>query len=342
MVAQKAGVTISTVSSVINNSKYVSDALKKRVEQAIIDLNYSPVKENNNNNCKKTIGVVLPKITSVFFPPVLNGIEDCAFEHGYALIFCDSNYDFNKEENNIKNLKKYNIDGLILDSFCSKENEQEYFASLSDHFVYKKDIPIISLERNMASKDFYSVCVDNFSASYNATKHLIELGHKNIAHIAGNPVFPHSQERFNGYKAALLENGLMYDKKNVKIGDFSSTSGYSATKLLLETKGKFTAIFAANDQMAIGAIKTIKQAGLSIPNDIAVVGFDNIVVSTLIDPTLTTVNVPTYRMGYLAMEIITKLKQGIKCPTTNYLETNLIVRRSSNNFGNEEWELVGW
>ena len=198
MVAKKAGVTISTVSSVINNSKYVSDALKKRVEQAIIELNYSPVKENSNSNCKKTIGVVLPKITRVFFPPVLNGIEDCAFEHGYALIFSDSNYDFNKEENNIKNLKKYNIDGLILESFCNKENEQEYFASLRGHFVYKKDIPIISLERNMASKDFYSICVDNFSASYNATKHLIELGHKNI-----NPMEPYDGRKYNGVNPTI-------------------------------------------------------------------------------------------------------------------------------------------
>lgn len=158
----------------------------------------------------------------------------------------------------------------------------------------------------------------------------------------GNEKLLHSQERFEGYRKALEDYGISFDPELVYKGDFSPYSGYIALKELLLLGGNFTALFSANDQMAIGAMKALKNSGRQIPKDVAIVGFDDLSVSSLIEPALTTLHVPTYQMGRVAAKIILDTAKGKYAPQNNELETTLVVRRSSDETATNEWELFGW
>ena len=339
-VAKKAGVSTSTVSVVLNNGdKFVSDAHRKKVLEAVGELGYSlPPKKRFSKN---TIAVILPIVTSSFFSNVLNGIEGAISPDDNLLLFYNSNYNFEKEKVCLQTLKKQNLAGVILDSVCPLEQEDEYLKVLNKEFI-DKGIPIVMLERNRQMLNLHSVYINNFQGAYRATQHLIEKRHKRIAHITGNEKMLHSQERLEGYKKALEDYGLVYDSELVYRGDFTPYSGYIALKELLKLGRNFTALFSANDQMAIGAMKALKNSGFHIPKDVAIVGFDDLSVSSLIEPALTTIHVPTYQMGRVAAKIILDCTKGKSSAQNNELETNLVIRRSSDETATNEWELFGW
>lgn len=344
-VAKLANVSVSTVSSFINNNKTISDELRFRINKAIIELDFqtNPVARSLKNRKSGTIGVILPKITSIFFPQLLNGIEQTAAINGYSIMYFDSLQDLNKEKKYVNMLTQYWVEGIILDSSADPDKDGEYIEFLVNKVVKNKKIPVVSLESVLAEDAISSVSIDNVYGGYLAAKHLIDMGCKSIAHITGHGAFKFSHGRTAGYKKALEEHGLPFNEKLVRNGDFSPLSGYNEMKELLKENRMFTGLFAANDQEAIGAMKAIKEAGLRIPEDIAVVGFDNVTFASLVEPSLTSINISKYQLGCLAMKsLIKSIKNGDTAPVHQKSEINLVIRHSSQPKANCEWELSGW
>jgi len=338
-VAQRAGVSLSTVSAVLNGSKNTSLEIARRVERAIAEMDYElPQKKKND---KKVIAVLLPVITSSFFTNVLSGIESAVAQSEYTVLFGDSEFDFSKELQFINTIKKQSLCGFIIDTVCPVGKESEYFKLLKKNFI-NKSIPVVFLERSIEDSGFFFVNLDHYRNAFMAIEHLIRQNHTRIAHISGYPGNHVTVQRINGYKAALEENGIGFDETLISAGDFSPNSGYLAMKKLMSIRSDFTAVFSANDQMAIGAIKAIKSYGKSVPDDIAVIGIDNIAMSSIVTPALSTINVPTYQMGHVAAKTIMDMREGQNCQKTFQLESNLIVRQSTDPFANSEWELFGW
>jgi LacI family transcriptional regulator len=203
---------------------------------------------------------------------------------------------------------------------------------ITDNFIEslkEREIPFVFIDYPPKDEKIYSVMVDNENGAYEATEYLIKLGHKRIAFLAGPEVAWDSKARFKGYLKALKTYGIQFSPELVENGNFTKEEGYAATKRLLEKEEKFTAIFSSNDQMAIGAIRALKESGYKIPIDISIVGFDNIEASSIIEPPLTTVSQPIYEMGKKAVDIITALINEEKIEEKRYmLKTKLIERHS--------------
>jgi LacI family transcriptional regulator len=213
------------------------------------------------------------------------------------------------------------VDGLIVMAYYLKD---QYIDILTE-----SGIPFVFIDYPPKNEEIYSVLVDNESGSFEATEYLIFLGHKKIAFLEGPKAAWDSKARFEGYLKALKAHSLEFNPNLVENGNFTKEEGYLATKRLLSKKEKFTAIFSANDQMAIGAIRALKEAGLKVPDDISLVGFDNIEASSIIEPPLTTVSQPIYEMGKKAVEVLVKLinNEGVK-EKKIMLKTKLIERHS--------------
>lgn len=341
-VAAAAHVSVSTVSAVLGGEKYVSPRLQARVRNAMDQLSYAPRGRGRRRpEESRVIGVILPGIYSSFFPPLLNGITEAATEFGYAIQLSDSFRSWEKERELVRALIARGVDNIILDSVCELSNEEEYFGGIRAA-VESRGGFVVVLSRELRSDFFHQIYVDNYMSAYEATEHLISLGHRRIAHICGSEVFPHSAVRAKGYRTALLDHGIPVDEHLILKGDFSPLSGYAAMDEFF-TKGlSATAVFSANDQMAVGAIKAIRRQGLRVPEDVAVAGFDNLYVASLIEPNLTTVQYPIYQMGYLAVRVLSDRRQGQKPPLKTRLSARLIVRRSSDPSQADDWNLQKW
>ena len=340
-VAKEANVSVATVSYVLSKKKYVSEELSERVWTAVGKLGYqtNPMASSLRNKQTKEIGVVLQNIKNVFFVQLLSGLEAKLQDSGYSLVFIDTNYDMDKEREAITTLRNRWVDGIILYSCVSEGAKAEYNEFLSTP-VSEKKIPLVSIDR--VFRDIPVVTSENKRGAYEATRHLILSGKKNIIHISGRSDWDMSRQRQDGYTEAMKDAGLGGNIL-IKNGRFRPIDGYEICKELLSRQYPFDGIFAANDQMAIGCIKAVKEMGLSIPDDIAIVGYDNIFVSTLVEPTLTTVNVPRYAMGVAAAELLVgMIGQENEAEKECILQTNLIVRQSSDIRGERNWDLYGW
>ncbi len=340
-VAQRAEVSLSTVSAVLGSgtNKYVSEEVRRKVLAAAQELGYTPPAKAESRT--KTIAVILPVITSSFFSNVLSGVEGFVFKEKKMMLYYNTNYEFEREQECLHMLKHQHPQGIILSSVCPRGQEDAYHRWIKKTFI-DRGIFVVIIEKRVEMEGFYSVFVDNFQAEKQAVEHLISLGHRRIAYLYGNYKVSLSDDRFEGYKSALQDAGIPYEPGLIRYGDFTPASGYMAMRELLDFGEEFTAVASANDQMAIGAIKAAKQTGKSVPEDIAFIGFDNLSVSTLIDPALSTIHVPTYQMGRMAAQIIGDLMQGIECVSQNILESSLIVRKSSEISASNEWEMFGW
>ena len=323
-VAKEAGVSIATVSHVINSTRYVSDELSKKVHLAIEKLSYHPNDIARSLKKKKTytIGMIMPDNSNPFFAEVALGIEMKSFDLSYNVIFCNTNRNVQKESTYLDLLLKKRVDGIVFVSSGININ--------SVKFIKSQKIPIIVVDREIKRLKVDSVLVDNLSGGYQATKHLLNLGHKIISCISGPSLITPSSERIEGYKKALMEASLEIDEKLILMGDFQFEGGYKYAKKLLRMKRIPTAIFACNDLMAIGAICAIKEEGLSVPKDISVVGFDDIALASFCDPKLTTVIQPKYIMGKLAANmLIERIRNKEMEPRRKLLKTELIIREST-------------
>jgi len=303
-VAKDANVSIATVSRVINNSGYVSESNRMRVEESIRKLGYSHnalarslvTKESN------LIALIIDNISNPFYPQLTLGVEEMAEKNDLNVILCNIESSIEKETNYVKKLIGLQVDGMIF--VASKVPENVYGNSININ------APVVCLDRQIHIPNCDRVLLDQDWGAYNITKHLINKGHKRIAHIAGPADYLTAKARKNAYKRALTDNNLRPIKRLICEGDYMVDGGRLATEKLLALKTLPTAIFAANDLMAIGAMDTIKRQGLQIPDDIAVAGFDDIPFAVLYPPSLTTVSQPTLQMGTLAMQMVIDRIQG--------------------------------
>lgn len=340
-IAREAGVAISTVSHTINGTKFVSTDIKERVNKTIKRLNYevNPLASSLKTKSTKTIGILITNINSIFFPQIIKGIQSYCSKLGYNLTLCDTDHQFEKEKYYIQTLRSYWVDGIILGS-VAEESERDYLDTISRMVHDRKPIPFVSLERKFEDYPISSVTVDNYKGGIIATRYLLNIGCRKIAHITGPKYSSITRLRMNGYIDSLKEQHL---KPIIAEGDFSPISGYQAIANLLNTYGNIDGIFAANDQMAIGALRNLKEHGFNVPEEVKIVGFDNTFIASIVNPSLTTINVPKFEMGVSAAKL---LIERIDHPDTKPVNTNLpidlIVRQSTGLKIDNDWELSEW
>ena len=320
-VAKRAGVSTATVSHVINGTRFVSDELQQKVMSAMEALGYrrNALAGALRSGQTHTIGLILPESLNTFFSELGHGIEQAAFPHGYNLILYNSDNDLEKEHLYIDFLIEKQVDGIILDT------EEHDIDAL--HARIPKSIPTVLIDRDFEGDDFDFVLSDNKQGGYTAAKHLIELGHKRIACIIGAEHMKSSTDRMQGFKAALDEAGLPLYPDLIFPGDFHPESGYRAALRLLHQKHPPTAIFAFNDMMAFGVQRATVELGLHIPDDISLVGFDNIELGIYTCPALTTVAQSKADIGQKTIQHLINRMSNMTLPGIRELvPTRLVVR----------------
>lgn len=323
-VAEKAGVSVTTVSHVINKTRFVSEDLIRRVNDAIGELNYQPsgLARSLRTKASGSIGVIIPDNTNPFFAEVVRGIEDHCYKEGYAVFLCNSDDDPDKEYNYIKLLREKGVDGMVLVSTGNNRDSLE--------LLDQGKIPKVIIDREVESIDSDSVLVDNFDGGYKATRHLLELGHSRIGCITGSSQVTPSGQRLEGYTKALKEKGVAVESGLIVTGDFKSQSGGECLIQLMKQPEPPTAVFVCNDLMAFGALSAARQLGIQIPSELSIVGFDDIAMASMIIPSLSTIAQPKRELGETGATLLLKrIKNRDTEQSTIVLEPLLIIRESS-------------
>ncbi|RKD29539.1 LacI family DNA-binding transcriptional regulator [Thermohalobacter berrensis] len=324
-IAKLAGVSKATVSRVLNGSKYVSPEAYNRVMKVIEKTGYKPssIARSLVNKKTKVIGVLITDISNPFYSELVKGIVEVANVYDYNILLCNSFNEFKKEVEFLEILSNKEVDGII---FMTKGVTDEHRNFLRS---FKK--PVVTVNRKVKEFKIPNVDIDNFKAGYDATEHLIKLNHKRIAIIrAAETDETAGVERFEGYKKALDDYKVPFDNRLVMEGDFKAKSGYKAMEKFLRLENPPTAVFCVNDEMACGVIKCVVENGLNVPEDVSVVGFDDIPLASLFIPSLTTIKQPIYDMGAVAMRLVYKLIKGEKIDKEDYiLPHKLVIRQST-------------
>ncbi|WP_422446600.1 LacI family DNA-binding transcriptional regulator [Thermoanaerobacterium sp. DL9XJH110] len=324
-IAKLANVSITTVSRVLNGKfDGVSETTRKRIEKIAGELNYRPNRLARGLVTKRTntLGLILPDITNPFFPQIVRAVEDTANKFGYNLILCNTDDDSGKERLYIQVLKEKCVDGIVFTT--STNPSAENIKQLIDF-----GIPFVLVDRYIDIDHLPGVYTDGVSGMYQAVKHLIEMGHEKIAFISGPKQSKTANQRFLGYVKALEEHGISVRDGLIKDGNFKMSGGQNAIKDLLACGEDFTAVACANDLMAVGAMEVLRQEGIKIPEEISITGFDNISLSNVVHPKLTTVEQPSYEMGQKATAMLVKLIEGRPLKKNEVvLKPRLIVRDS--------------
>lgn len=343
-VANLAGVSVSTVSNVLNGTKAVSEELRSRVMQAVEELHYEVnmvargLKSGKTNN----LAVIVSSLTSVFFPPLLQAIQSSANEHGYMVSVFATDGDFEKEKKFIHMLRMQWIDGILLSSCAdiSSPKRNAYIQELSSLQNNGRPIPVICLESELGSS-LDAVVVDDVTGITDAVEHLYHLGRRNIAYISFPESYTMGKFRRKGYEQALRSLDLNLNKRLIAMGSSSPQSGYDAMKILLSSGEKIDAVIAGNDQMAIGAMRAVLDEGLRIPEDIALVGYDDNFPASLTQ--LSTIHVPREDMGRSAFELFLRRSNSPDASRILVrLNGTLVVRRSTVAGADSPWELSNW
>lgn len=323
-IAKEADVSITTVSRVLNNKPDVSPETKKKIQEVIDKLGYNPntIARGLVLNKTYTIGLIIPDISNPFFPEVAHGIEHKARELGYSVIFYNTNNDRKAEKYAIELMKSKRVDGIILS--LSIENEKELDKLAEEKF------PIVELDRKVPDSHFPTVTIDNVKSAYQATRHLVELGHTRIAHITGDLGTQTGLDRLAGFKKVIEEFHLEVRDSWIQEGNYSREAGYRKMKYLLGLWEKPTAVFAANDLIAIGAYQAVIEEDLKIPDDISIIGLDDIDMASIVRPGLTTMRFPKHELGQKAAEILIKEIENPNLERNDViLDTELVVRGST-------------
>lgn len=302
-VAKQAGVSISTVSRVINNSKPVTDEVKQKVLKVIKKTGYIPNPLARSLVTKKSqlIGVIVPEVSDYIVNEMLNGIEEVAKMYDYEILLANTYSDKEQELKSINLLRAKQVEGILMISPNLDKEQVEYLNNCL--------IPTTYISKNAKEFDVYTVSINNEQATYDMTKYLINKGHKNILLLINNDKEDIlAKEKLNGYKKALYESGLSLDENLIKyLTDSYYEEGYDIVKSILEKDNNFDSIFATSDELAIGAMNACFDLGYDVPKDISVVGFDGIKISRMYRPKLTTVDQPLYDIGAVAIRMIIKL-----------------------------------
>lgn len=326
-VAKRAGVAVSTVSAVINGAPKVSAARTERVLKVMEALHYHPdqIARSLKVGRSRTIGVVVPDITNPFYPEVIRGIEDAARHANYEVLLCDANEDPSQEREYLATLKARRVDGVILacsDAAASYEG--------SSHGPY----PLVFVDRIPRRVRYNAVSTDNLKAAREATRHLIELGHRRIAILAGDLNYSTHAERLEGFTAAMKHAGLKIRNDYLRCGNVQLEDGYRAGIELMKLKQAPTAVFASNNKLLLGLLRALSELSIKCPEEVSVLGFDDHVWHQHFTPTLTTVAQPTYHIGKCAFEmLLSRIEAGATSRRRGaaplFLEAELRVRAST-------------
>lgn len=327
-IAAKTNLSVTTVSLVLNNKpSKISETTKELVLKTALELKYRPnqlavglIKKRT-----KTIGLIVPDIRNSFFSTLAKGIEDECRKNGWTVILCNTSDKHERDIEYINMLASKSVDGIL---YCmSADSSLEKFEK-SYELLNALNIPFIMLDRSFQMPNCITAKLDHVTGGYIAAKHLLELGHKRIACVTGPNNLDDSNCRLEGYKKALQEAGIDYDKNIIIEGNYSMDSGITAVEHLI---GKnFTAIFAFNDMMAYGVYKGLKAHNLLVPADISVMGYDDIFLSEIMEVPLTTVHQPVGRMGAAAARhLIGIIEDGLKDEAIATFPPKLIVRKST-------------
>lgn len=333
-VAEQAGVSPSTVSRVINETAPVADATRKKVTQAIESLGYRTNKFAHalRKQASNVFGIIVPDISNPFFSTLIRGAEDRFHDDGRSTMICDTDGQPDKEARNVEMLVKERVDGALI---TSTESESNGIPRLID-----ENIPVVAVDRSPTGYEMTAVLADNEGAGAIATGHLLDRGCRRIGFIRGPAGVSTAHERFIGYVNALKSRGLEVQEDLIARGDFTFDSGKNALEELLTENGedKFPdGLVVANDLMGVGVIRKAEEMNLQVPEKLAVVGFDDILLSRLINPTLTTVSAPTYDMGKTAAQLLLETveadRHGDKIKSKRMVFSTKLVERESSQFG---------
>ena len=321
-VAELAGVSSATVSRVLNNPERVKENTKEKVLKVIQSVNYQPNSAGQSLRLNKShmVMVTLPDITNTFFSRVVRGIKSAANDCGYDVLLFETTESSNSEDKIKQFISTRKVDGIIHLSAKTR------FRELLLH--YEETSVVLACEY-MEQIDFPSVSIDNVAAAMDATKYLTTLGHREILYVNGPTNMILCRDRLRGYRFALDQSGVAFEDELVLFGDFTMRSGYSVVAEALERKLQFTAVFCANDAMAIGAMKALQERGIRIPQDVSVVGFDDIEFASYSQPSLTTVTQPSEEIGRAAMKMWIKINDGEVITDPVKLQHRMTIRESS-------------
>jgi len=324
-VATYAGVSVATVSAVINNNKYVSPDLVQRVHESITALGYerNSLAQGLKKQTSHTIGLIVSDITNPFFTSVARGVEDVANARGYSLILGNTDEGLQKEMNYMRLLASKRADGLIV---AVTARSHEYLRSWS-----AQQLPLVSIDRLPSELGIDAVLIDNMAGAQQAVEHLITLGHERIGIVTGLPGITTTEERLIGYQQALAAHSISCNPALIAEGNSRIDGGErAALQLLTQKAARPTALFVTNGLMVIGALQAINRVGLRCPEDIALVGFDDFEWAAVMHPRLTTVRQPTYEIGQKAAQLLfERLERRDASPQVVRLQPRLIIRESS-------------
>ncbi len=324
-IAKVAGVSVATVSRVLNHPENVAPKTREKIQKIIEETEYKPnwFAQGLNFNRTKTIGLIIPHILKSTYMEIAKGVEDVALQKGYTTFMCNVERNSSIEREYIEQLLIRKVDGIILMfSFLQKED----LKAMQD-----EGVPIVMIGEGKDANNFNSVCVDCKAGAKRMVRNFIEYGHKTIGILCGSDPEQESLDMLEGYKEALTENGFAVEEKYVKAVDNTIEGGYlGAKKMLID--GPPRAIFATSDDIAYGAMDAIKDMGMKVPDDVAVAGFGNAKMSNLVEPKLTTVELPFHKMGIygarLLFDLIEDEKKINEKPRQITLQTRQRIRKS--------------
>ena len=328
-IAKKLNITAATVSRALNNNPKISEKTRKIVFEAATEMNY---KQNKlalalKSGKSKNVAVIVPRIDRSFFSTVIRGIEEELYPHGYHVIICQT---YDKEEmeiENINNLLNAQVDGILM-SISTGTNEKDN----SLKRVLKKNIPLIFFDRKKDIEGVSTVTINDFEGGYLTTKHLIDQGCKHIAHISGDQSIEIYQDRFLGYKQALLDSGFEFDENYVIQTKSNIEEGRKATKAFLKMKTPPDAIFSSSDYSALGAIQELKENGVKIPEECCIAGFSNEPFTKFMELSITSVDQFPLEMGKMTAQVFLEKvndPKKVKIEKKVVLAPELHIRKSS-------------
>ncbi|MFY8351012.1 LacI family DNA-binding transcriptional regulator [Pseudoalteromonas sp. SSM20] len=323
-VSKAAGVSLATVSRVINGNARVSERTKEKVHKAMAELGYKPnaIAQSLASNRSNSVGLLVSELHGSFFGDMMSSIESMLRDAGKHVVITAGHSEAEKEKQAIEFLISRRCDALILNAEAVSE---EYLKSLLDN-----NIEIILINRNIESLQERCIVLDNQLGGYLATKAAIEQGHRNIAYISGPHFKEDAQQRLAGHKQALEEAGISFDSSLCFEGGYHESEGQDGFNTLFKQNNTFTALICANDEMASGAMTAAREHGLSIPNDLSIIGFDNVLFARYLYPKLTTVDNPIAKMGEMAANWVLSNIYNTKTstPINHLFKPELIIRDS--------------
>lgn len=322
-VASRAGVSIATVSRVINGLPNVRPELRRKVLRVVKKLNYQPSRTAQRLRVKRSrvIGLVISDIQNPFFTSVVRGAEDAAYERGYSLVLCDSDEDPEKEKLYTDVMRAEGVAGVIV---ATTSDANSHIQNLLAH-----NIPVVAIDRRVKDRRVDSVVVANAKGAFMAVEHLLGLGHRRIAMVSMRSL-PTGTERQAGYLRALRKYGVRGSRRLIRLGVPKPEGGYQYARQLLSLDPRPTAIFVDNNMMMLGALEAIRECGIRVPQELSVVGFDDVPWATLLNPPLTVVAQPTHELGRKAVEqVLKRLDQPGETGSHFQLMPRLIIRDST-------------